>query len=515
MGSSLARIKAGQAYIAITADHKEFEKDFNKVRSKINRFSRDLIRTGRGMAIGGGAMTAAMVPLVNIIADAETAMKRFGLIFGKTAKIMRDELRKISNATTIPMTTLIEMSSSFGAIFTDIRGKVPEEQFAKLTSMAVDATATLSALAGISLPEAADRMRSAFTSTGESVDQFGLNLRQAAVDSEALRLGLGKTVRQMTEIEKQIVKLSIIQRAFKSMNISFILMSDTINQQLSLLRANFKELVVQGGAFLRGVLVPILQGMNVLLRLLRPVAKLLSPLLALFGGLSVSLLAAGVAMSALGFAFRGLAFFFSLGGLIKPGSVFAWLLNLPKMVAAGGGFVLLLKSIGWRLALIGKILKGFMFTIHPVIRAWILLGLAMKAVGELWTRMGGFYRDQGNDELADAYERWGERVGSVPGRIAGLIGPNQRKNAVQLASDIASWMFGSTQSAADAPGSDLLGGVTEARGAFAGSLTGGELAFGTSAGTTTAAVEDVGKLLESVIGKSRGGNAVKTIGTAG
>ena len=249
MGSSLARIKAGQAYIAITADHKEFEKDFNKVRSKINRFSRDLIRTGRGMAIGGGAMTAAMVPLVNIIADAETAMKRFGLIFGKTAKIMRDELRKISNATTIPMTTLIEMSSSFGAIFTDIRGKVPEEQFAKLTSMAVDATATLSALAGISLPEAADRMRSAFTSTGESVDQFGLNLRQAAVDSEALRLGLGKTVRQMTEIEKQIVKLSIIQRAFKSMNISFILMSDTINQQLSLLRANFKELVVRGVHF--------------------------------------------------------------------------------------------------------------------------------------------------------------------------------------------------------------------------------------------------------------------------
>lgn len=508
---NVGRIQAGAAFIAITADHKEFEKDTNKIRSAMGRLSKDMVRFGSVGAGAAGGVLLGLAKIVKVSADGESAMKRFSAQFGTSAREMQSALQKMSGRTGAPMTLLTETAGGLGALFGDLKGTQGAGALVATTNQAVKAALDLSTM-GISIQEATQRIQSGLTGSTEVLERFGIELKVSALQAEANRLGMTKSVKTMDELEKKMLRLAVIQKTLNRLGADFLLRSDDLNLQLSLMWANFRDLAVQAGSFTVSVLTPMVKMFNALLRVMGPLAKLFSPVLTAIGGLAAlsgsffgSLLAAGLFLRFAAFALAGLK------PLVK---LLGFFLTIGQRVAAGGGWILLFKTLT-------KLMGRFLSVIHPVIRAWVLLGLAMKAVGDLWKMMAGFYRKQGNDELADAYEKWGNRAGSVPGRVAGLIGPNQAKNAAQLASDIASWMFGSKQGGGDgaAPGAGVLGGITQARGAFAGGLTGGELAFGTTSGgpmeSVAADLSILAKLAEQVTGNTRGGPAVKTIGTAG
>lgn len=506
MAGNPTRIKAGQAFIAITADHEPFLKDIDKMRSRLHRFSREMMRMGGGGLLAGGGMLGGIGGMLSMYKDAETAVRRFDLIFGESADNMRTQLRKISRATSVPMTTLIGQSSSFGAIFSELRDRAGEDAFVGAVSRAQQAVLNLSAMSGVSMEEAADRMRSAFTSTGESVDQFGLNLRQAEVDAEAQRLGLNKTVRQMSELEKQMVKLSIIQRSFNRMNISFVMMANTLNQQLTLLWSNFKELVFIASEWTSTVAVKLLQGMNIFLNLMRPIARLLNPLVLLFAQLGTTLTVVSAGFIGIGVAARAAAFVLKGWGMILAtftGPAAFW--KTPTFYKAFYAFFTLLARI---LALLQPLIRGLL-TIRSIAAVGFLAALpaVLRTVGPLlkepfiqaMTAMGGEESGQGWRKIIDNAQRDNSDVWDQMRDQSGL----------KRAKTAWDWLFGGGSKAA-APGAGT-GGAVEARGSMVGSMMAQQMAYATAGGDATAIQGSMLELWQKVVETGGSGGAkVKT-----
>ena len=348
MAGSSRRIQAGAAFIKVTADNEQFLKSIDQSERRVRKFRSTVTRIGAAFTAFGGAVSAAMVPLVSAAANAETAFRRFQLIFGDVADDMQKSLEGISRETGIGINTLIQQSSVFGAIFSEMRDSIGDERFVKIIEATQRSILDLAALSGTSVQEAADRMKSAFTSTGEAVDQFGINVRKANLEAEAQRLGFEKSFLLMTEQEKQLIKLSAIQRQFTRTGVAFVKLLNTTNAQFSLLASNAREMAIELGSAMNKVLMPLLRVVNQIAIAIRPVAKLISPALVPIAGL-------GIIAAALGSIFligRAITAIFSktlfkkIGGVLGPMSrrfiVFVLTINWARVA---GGLIVFARAV--------------------------------------------------------------------------------------------------------------------------------------------------------------------------
>jgi hypothetical protein len=322
-------------------------------------------RVGSKMAIVGGAIMAAFAGLTRVVADVETATRRFNLIFRDMAGSMTKELESISRKTGIGFTTLMQQAATFGAVFADIRSEVSDQSFVKVIRNTMQSIVDLAAIGGISIPEAADRFKSAMTSTGESVDQFGFNLRKANLQLEAQRMGMKQSILTMSEQQKQLLKLNIFMRTTERTGVTFVDMVDTINGQFSIMRSNLLEVAVRLGQLIRVGLVPLLRIMNKILIVLRPVADLLSPIVALLGPLGLGLIIVGSALVIIEKALKAIVWWMGiLAGnkiilaILKFGAFWlgrlVWLFGMLKLAASAA----LMSIAGGIMAIVGVLAIG-------------------------------------------------------------------------------------------------------------------------------------------------------------
>jgi hypothetical protein len=101
--------------------------------------------------------------------------------------------------------------SSFQAFFVGLGfgNKEALDMSTNMQSLALD----FGAFNDLSNAESAQRFISALSGSSEVLDMFGINIKQAALDQELFRMGVGKTVAQATEQEKTLARINVIMRA--------------------------------------------------------------------------------------------------------------------------------------------------------------------------------------------------------------------------------------------------------------------------------------------------------------
>ncbi len=389
------QIQAGGAFVQFSVKQGEaFAKGLTDIKSKLSSFGKSMNQIGYAMAGIGGAMTGAFGGLAYVVANLETATRRFDLIFKDSASSVRKELADLSSQTGLGMMTLVQQAATFGAVFADMKEALGQQGFVKVIRKTMEAMVNLAAIGGISIPEASERLKSAFTSTGESVDQFGYNLRKANLEAEAHRLGLKKSILTMSEAEKQMLKLSIFMKTTEVTGVRFVDMVDTINGQLTLMKSNLLELVSRVGQLLPSLIVPVLRAFNKLLIVLRPIGTLLSPLAVILGPLGAAALTAASGFFALGAAVKALQWSGTgyatllenlkripqILSLVKAklltivGLVAAWVVRLPEIISSFRTLPELLKAAAvwsWALAVSGYHWIGTMLGELPKVLKWL------------------------------------------------------------------------------------------------------------------------------------------------
>jgi hypothetical protein len=187
----------------------QFQKGINKVQSGFKTLNRTI-----------GAFSTAFVgqqifQLGKQFADAagemETVERSFVRSFAGIADSAEKDLNRLAETLDRNETQLKKGAVSFNAFFSGL-GFVSKEagkMSVKMQTLSLD----LASFFGIADSNAQKRFLSALAGSPEVLDQFGINLKQSALQLELYRMGLKSTVQNTDEVIKTQARLNIIMRA--------------------------------------------------------------------------------------------------------------------------------------------------------------------------------------------------------------------------------------------------------------------------------------------------------------
>lgn len=309
--ASTADIRAGRAFVEITTRDGDLTKGLNNARRKLADFSASAQRAGLVFVGVGAAAATAFIPAVRAAADAEESLNRFNAVFGDQAGEAGQFVDELADTVNRSRFEIRDAIASFQAFFVGLG--FGGEQAQKLSQDVQKAALDLASFNNLADTEATDRLRAALSGSSEVLDQFGVNIRQAAIDQELLRQGIGKTAQEATEQEKVIARLAIITRALTQQGAvgDAARTAGSFTNQLKGARAALTDLQVEIGSKLLPVLTPLLEQSTAILRatgefaqqngeLITSVAKLAAGSTALGGSLLTVSVGARAAQIAIG-----------------------------------------------------------------------------------------------------------------------------------------------------------------------------------------------------------------------
>jgi len=224
-------------FVSLRAE--KFHKGLKKVQSGFKGLNRTI-----------GAFSTAFVgqqifQLGKQFADAagemENVDRSFSRSFAGIANSAETELGKLADSLNRNETQLKKGAVSFNAFFSGL-GFVSKEaanMSVKMQTLSLD----LASFFGIADSNAQKRFLAALAGSPEVLDQFGINLKQSALQLELYRMGLKSTVQNTNEVVKTQGRLNIIMRSMTDAGIlgDATRGLDTYQGQIKQLEGEFKN----------------------------------------------------------------------------------------------------------------------------------------------------------------------------------------------------------------------------------------------------------------------------------
>lgn len=162
------------------------------------------------MAAGVTGGAGLIYKTVSDAANAQESIAKFGAVFGeqtgeatKFVKELADEIGRSDDEIRKAMSAY--QSMFVGLDFGREKATTMSMQLEKLTL-------DFAAFHNISDEEASSRFLSAMSGSAEVLDQFGVNIRQAAIEQELFAMGINKSVQNASEAEKTLARLNLITK---------------------------------------------------------------------------------------------------------------------------------------------------------------------------------------------------------------------------------------------------------------------------------------------------------------
>lgn len=234
---------------------------------------------------------SAMKKLGGIIATAFSV--KVLVDFGKQALELGSDLQEVQNVVDVTFTTMNEQINEFAknaaatAGLSEIMAKQYSGTFGAMAksfkfteAQAYTMATSLTQLAGdvasfynLTQDEAYTKLKSVFTGETESLKDLGVVMTQAALDDYALRKGLKKTTKQMSEQEKVALRYEFVLEQLSGASGDFIRTQDGWANQTRLLKLQFDQLKATIGQGLIAAFTPLLGVINQILAKLQTLAN--------------------------------------------------------------------------------------------------------------------------------------------------------------------------------------------------------------------------------------------------
>ena len=192
------------------------------------------------------------------------------------------------------------LSETMAKNFTGLFGSMAQG-FGYSEKAAYDMATTLTGLSGdvasfynISQDEAFTRLKSVFTGETIALKSLGIVMTEAALDQYALANGFGRTVNQMSEAEKVMLRYSFVQDKLNFAAGDFARTSGSWANQVRLLRLQFDSLKATIGQGLIAALSPVIRVVNAVIGRLLSLANAVKAVFASFGGKGAQTAAQGI-----------------------------------------------------------------------------------------------------------------------------------------------------------------------------------------------------------------------------
>lgn len=290
--------KFGEAVIKLSLLSDGIDNQLKKLQQKMAKFGSALKSIGRTGTMFAGAIAAPFAAAIKMAADAQETIAKFNSVFGDqapAAKAFADQLAASVGRSAIAIQQAMSAYQSFfvGLGFGAEQSRQMSQQ---MQTLALD----FAAFHNLADEDAMGRFISAMSGSSEVLDQFGVNIKQAALEEKLLEQGVRKAWTEVTEQEKAVARLAIIMESMTSQGAvgAAVRESGSFANQLKALQAKMSDLAIEIGGQLLPHVVSLMKSFNRILAVVKALGDWFPRLTSGLGGLAFAL--TGVAAAAWG-----------------------------------------------------------------------------------------------------------------------------------------------------------------------------------------------------------------------
>jgi hypothetical protein len=161
-----------------------------------------------GAVVGAGIAVVGIVKATKAASDLTEQTSKAGAVFGSSASTITDEADRMAARFGVAKKEFIEGATSLGQLGKAATGSAAKgaEFGARFAKLAID----LASFNNVPIEEALVNLRSGLAGEAEPLRRFGVFLNEAAVEQEAMRLGLVRSKSELTDYIKIQARASLI-----------------------------------------------------------------------------------------------------------------------------------------------------------------------------------------------------------------------------------------------------------------------------------------------------------------
>lgn len=271
---------------------------FKKLRGEADNASKSVSKSSKNMQSGFKSLISSIAPMLSIVGIFSTlktsitnAMESietnnmFDTVFGDSANEMDAWIQKMNQTLGLGITdtkkftaTLSQMGSAMG-----LTGQEAMNMSQKMAQMAGD----ISSFYDADITQVQEDLRSALSGSYETMDKYGVVLRQSTVEQYAYANGIATVGAELTNAQRAMATTLYIEQALGQANGDLARSINSPANQLRILRANLYDLSVALGSCFMPILTVVLPILNrfvsALTSTINAVANFISQLFSLFG----------------------------------------------------------------------------------------------------------------------------------------------------------------------------------------------------------------------------------------
>jgi len=295
-------IRAGRAFVELGVSDK-LSAGLRRAQRRLKAFGAGVQRLGLRIAsIASAAFAPLGIAAVKAASDAEEALSRFAQVFGREAQAAGEFADDLARRVGRSGLAARDALGTFQSFFTGLGFAAPEarELSQRLTELAID----FASFNNLSDDEGIERFISALSGSSEVLDRFGINIKQAALEQELLRMGISKSWTEVTEQEKALARLNVIMRAMGDQGAvgDATRTAGSFANRMKRLRGELRDAAVAIGRALLPVLTPLVKVVTAAVKAVRAWAEQNPRLVATIFGVGAAVVAAGAALIGIGLA---------------------------------------------------------------------------------------------------------------------------------------------------------------------------------------------------------------------
>jgi hypothetical protein len=204
---------------------------------------------------GAKALGGALLGPIGAASDLAESISKADVVFGQSAPAIQAWAKTAAQAFGQSRAEALEAAGSFGNLFVSMGlGQAPA---ADLSKRIVELGSDLASFNNIKPEEALEKLRAGLVGEAEPLRALGVNINAAAVEDEALRLGLAKTKDEITDAAKIQARYSLILKQTKTAQGDFARTSTGLANSQRIIAASFADLQTQIGERLLPVIAPL------------------------------------------------------------------------------------------------------------------------------------------------------------------------------------------------------------------------------------------------------------------
>lgn len=356
-GASAGGIRAGRAYVEVSADDNALRRDLRRAEARMKAFAGNVQQIGARMAGLGAAIAsvggAALAPLgaaVKASADFSEATAKSQVIFGESSKAIIAQSEAMAKQFGASKQEYVDAATSFGAVFKGL-GKSQAEA-ADLGNQLAQLGMDMASFGNTSNADAFTALQAALRGEFDPLERFTVFLSAAKVENRALAMGLASTASELTDQQKKMATLAEIMGQTADAQGDLARTSGSLSNQLKGVAGRLQNMAVDVGSALAPAVGELLKYVNQLLQPLGEWIKNNPELIKTIGMVAAGVAVAGGAIAALGVAIVGAgAVIGGIGTILGAmGTVIGALLSPIGLVAAAlvglGGYFLYASGAG-------------------------------------------------------------------------------------------------------------------------------------------------------------------------